>query len=109
MQKITCPKCAKQFIWTDDNPPRGKCPTTNCDWYYDVRKEIGKSLEKRAGESSRAAFSCPGCGAALASRWSRCKSCGAWIMASRPWKKSHLIFIAVLVLVILAFFYRYLS
>jgi len=52
MQKITCPKCGKQFIWTDESPPRGECPTPNCGWRYDVREEIGKGLAKRAGESA---------------------------------------------------------
>jgi len=108
MQKITCPKCGKQFIWTDESPPRGECPNTNCDWHYDVRKEIKKGLKKRAEASSRPTFPCPKCGAALSSEWTRCKACGTLIMASRTLKKRHLIFISILALVILALSYRYL-
>jgi len=109
MQKITCPKCGKQFIWTDESPPRGECPTPNCGWRYDVREEIGKGLAKRAGESAPpTTFSCPECGAALLSAWTRCNSCGTLILASRALKKRHLLFIGVLVLAILALSYRYL-
>jgi len=108
MQKISCPKCGKQFIWTDDSPPGGKCPTTNCDWHYDVRKEIGKGLARRAEAPSPPAFLCPECGAALSSAWTRCQGCGSLILASRTLKRRHLIFIGILVLAILALSYRYL-
>jgi hypothetical protein len=69
MQKINCPECENQFIWTDDQPPRGKCPNESCEWQYDIRKGIGKGLTKRSHTIPQAALTCPECGASLSSNW----------------------------------------
>jgi len=109
MLKINCPECGKQFIWTDDRPPQGTCPNDGCDWQYDVRKEIGKGIAKRANASPQASFSCPECGSPLNSGWMRCSSCGTLILASRSIEKRHVAFASMLLLVLLTFLYLYIG
>ncbi|MBN1547670.1 MAG: hypothetical protein JW902_13555 [Syntrophaceae bacterium] len=107
MQKITCPICGKQFIWTDESPLQGKCPNVDCEWQYDVRKEIGKGLAKRTERSAPSSLTCPVCGHSLVSAWTRCDACGTLILAHRPLKKLHILFIGAVILVLLSLSYCY--
>jgi len=94
MQKIHWPECGKQFVWTDDSPPQGICPNDHCEWQYDIRKEIGKSIAKRANIVRQTTFVCPECGSPLISGSIRCSSCGTLILASRSVKKRYVAFFA---------------
>jgi len=49
MQKISCPDCRKTFIWTDTMPFKGKCPTVDCEWTYDIHRELKKSVTQKEG------------------------------------------------------------
>ena len=108
MMKIQCSRCSRSFIWTDDLPLQGKCPTDECDWHYDVRKELKKAVEKKtpaSGESVR----CPSCGNPVSSRLTVCRSCGNIVAGSQSYGKKHLFVLAVFILFILSLIYRYWS
>jgi len=108
MMKMQCSKCSKSFIWTDDLPLRGKCPTDDCDWHYDVRKELGKALEKKA-VSSPDSILCPSCRNPITSKWTICASCGNVVAGKQYFTKKHLFTLVVFLLVILSLIYRYWS
>jgi len=108
MMKIQCSKCSRSFIWTDDLPLHGKCPEDDCDWYYDVRQELGKALEKKA-PAPRDSTLCPSCRNPITSRWTTCASCGNIVAGSQYFSKKHLFILAVFLLVILSLIYRYWS
>lgn len=109
MQKIHCPECGKQFMWTDDQPIKGKCPNPGCNGQYDVREAIGKSLAREEAGSSPENNVCPACGSPIFSRWTCCKVCRTLILGLRPVGKLMLMLVGLLILVLLTVTYRCLS
>lgn len=100
MQKIHCPECNRFFMWTDDMPLTGKCPTDNCSWQYNVRGEVGKSVERRIMEREHL-VPCPHCGKAIEDRLTICMHCGEVIIGRTFFKPGYLLFAIVILLLLL--------
>jgi phage FluMu protein Com len=106
MQKITCPDCRKTFIWTDTMPLKGKCPTIDCEWTYDVHRELKKNLTKRDDEVQRT-IRCPHCDQPIDAKVTICKHCGEVIIGSRFFNKNYLFIVVVALLVLLSLIFKF--
>ena len=106
MQKITCPDCRKTFIWTDTMPFKGKCPTVDCEWTYDVHGEIKKNVTRRLDEAHNI-IRCPHCHEPINAKLTICNNCDEVILGSRTFHKKYLFAIVVTVLIILSLIYRF--
>jgi hypothetical protein len=107
LQKIECPECLKNFIWTDDMPLKGKCPTPDCDWHYDVREELRRGALKRIPRQENPVL-CSRCGSPLASRFAFCRGCGSLVTGPVTWGRGSLLaFILFLFLAVMIALYRY--
>lgn len=101
MLKIRCSDCAKDFIWTDEMPPRGKCPNPECDGRYDVHEALRKNLAAR-NLAAPVVRTCPACGQTIPSCWTLCNGCGRVVAGSRTFAKRHLLFATAVVLLLLS-------
>lgn len=108
MMKIQCRECLQSFIWTDDMPLRGKCPTDDCTWQYDVRDELKKTIERKT-RTLQHHILCPSCRNPITGRWTICPSCGNVVAGSRHFSKKHLFILVVFVLVVLSLIDKYWS
>ena len=105
MLKIRCSHCAKDFIWTDDMPIRGKCPNPGCDGPYNVHDALRKNLAAR-DPAAADLLSCPACGATIASCWTVCNGCGRVVAGTRTFRKKHLLFLTAVTLLLLSLIVR---
>jgi len=105
MMKIECPECKKSFIWTDDMPVTGTCPTEHCGWQYNVHEQLKINVEKKL-LAAQGAILCPYCGKVVASRWTVCKSCGRVVAGSRTFEKKKAFITAVLALLLASLIVR---
>lgn len=106
MLKIRCPDCTKPFIWTDDMPPKGRCPNPDCEGQYDVHQALRENLAARI-PTPVTATRCPACGQEIPSRWAWCAKCGRFAAGSRSFRKRDLFLTVVTILLILSLFVRY--
>jgi predicted nucleic acid-binding Zn ribbon protein len=106
MLKIHCFDCAKDFIWTDDMPVRGKCPNPDCDGLYDVHAALRQNLEARKPTAVEALL-CPACGGPIPSRWTVCSGCGRVVVSgTRSFRKRHFLFLIAATLLFLSLIIR---
>jgi hypothetical protein len=105
MLKIHCSDCAKDFIWTDDMPARGKCPNPDCDGCYDVHEALRKNVAARNPAASKI-LSCPACGGPIPSCWTLCGHCGRVVAGTRSLRKRHLLFLTAIALLLLSLIIR---
>jgi predicted nucleic acid-binding Zn ribbon protein len=105
MLKIHCPECTKSFIWTDDMPPRGKCPNPDCDGSYDVHGALRRNLAAR-NPAAADALLCPACGGPIPSRWTLCSGCGRVVAGARSFRKRRLLFLTAIALLFLSLIIR---
>ena len=105
MLKIHCPECAKDFVWTDDMPPRGKCPNPDCEGGYDVHEALRQNLAAR-NPAAADILLCPACGGPIPSRWTLCSNCGRVVIGARSFRKRHLLFLTAIALLILSLVIR---
>ena len=101
MLKVQCPDCLKSFIWTDEMPLKGKCPTVDCEWTYDVRGELKKSVTRREDEAQHV-IRCPRCNEPVAAKVTVCENCGEVIVGSRTFKKKYLLLAVTVALIVLS-------
>jgi ribosomal protein L37AE/L43A len=106
MLKMECPDCLKSFIWTDSMPLKGKCPTIDCEWNYDVHQELKKSVTKREDESKQI-IRCPHCYQPISSTLTICESCGEVIVGSKFFQKKYILLAVAAVLIILSLVYKF--
>jgi len=102
MLKINCPECLKEFMWTDHMPTKGKCPTPDCEWRYDVQQELKKGVEKHAAGTGPA---CPRCGAALESRFCYCLNCRELVIGPVSVSRNVLLSAAIAILITIFLLY----
>jgi ribosomal protein L37AE/L43A len=107
MQKITCPLCQKSFIWTDTMDPKGRCPTEDCEWRYDVHEELRKSVSKKIPKADGRPV-CPNCEAPIHGRLTVCDGCGYVVAGSKAYKKQNVFVFVVVILLVLSVIYRFL-
>ena len=107
MLKIQCPKCNKSFIWTDEMPTQGKCLTPECDWTYNIHKELGRNISHHENKTKEAALSCPFCKSEIASKMTICSNCGRVVLGNNAFRKSYIFLAACLLLVLLSFVFNY--
>lgn len=88
-------------------PFKGKCPNSNCDWTYDVHKELKKSITKRDDEAG-GVIRCPVCREPINTKLTVCASCGKVIIGTRSFKKIHILGFVAAVLVIVSLVVKYL-
>lgn len=105
MLKIRCSECAKEFMWADDMPPRGKCPNPDCDGSYDVHAALRKNLESR-NRTAADTLRCPCCGRPIPSRWTLCSGCDRVVAGARSFRKRHLLFATAVTLLLLSLIIR---
>lgn len=106
MLKIECPECFKSFIWTDDKSLKGKCPTPDCEWRYDVNEELKKSVSSKTLEAKKATL-CPNCKTPIESRVTLCKSCGHFVVGSVAFRKTYLLFTVIIILLTLSLIFKF--
>lgn len=106
MLKIECPECLKSFIWTDDMSLKGKCPTPDCDWRYDVHGELKKTVSSKILEAEKAIL-CPNCKNPIESRVTLCENCGQFVVGSVTFRKTYLIFAIIIILLALALMFKF--
>jgi ribosomal protein L37AE/L43A len=104
MLKVQCPDCLKSFIWTDEMPLKGKCPTIDCEWTYDVRQELKKSVSRREDEAQHV-IRCPRCKKPIASKVTICESCGDVVIGSRFFGKTYLLLAVAIILIVVSLIY----
>jgi len=102
MLKINCPDCLKDFMWTDHMPAKGKCPTPDCEWRYDIHQELKKGVEKHCVKTGHA---CPGCGASLESRFCYCPNCKKLILG--PISVSRNVFLSAVIAILISIYFLY--
>ncbi len=107
MLKIECPECLRSFIWSDNMPLKGKCPTFDCEWRYDVHEEIRKSSAKKLLETEGMAL-CPNCKNPIESKITICKDCGHFVLGSLAFRKIYLVITGFVILLILSLIYKFL-
>jgi predicted nucleic acid-binding Zn ribbon protein len=105
MLKIRCSDCTKDFIWTDDMPPRGNCPNPDCDGSYDVHDGLRKNLAARYPAAADALL-CPACGGPIPSRWTICNRCGRVVAGARSFRKRRLLFLTAVALLFFSLIIR---
>ncbi|MFB3925859.1 MAG: zinc-ribbon domain-containing protein [Syntrophales bacterium] len=94
-------------MWTDHMPLKGKCPTPDCEWQYDIYEELKKGTSRRLRESKKAIL-CPHCGAPITSRFSFCRRCGHLVTGPTAWGRNFLLIsLAFIILAISVAIYRY--
>jgi endogenous inhibitor of DNA gyrase (YacG/DUF329 family) len=106
MQKIICPECRKTFIWTDTMPFKGKCPTVDCEWTYDVHRELRKNVTRKEDEA-RHIIRCPKCGEPIDAKTALCKKCGEVIIGAWSFSNKYLLAGVVVVLILLSLIYKF--
>lgn len=106
MVSIQCPRCKKRFMWTDQMPLRGRCPTDDCDWTYDVGEQIRKSAAAKTAPAE-GNLRCPNCGAPIASHLTVCRSCDEVVVGRKAVRKSNIFFGVIVILILLSLLYRY--
>ncbi len=104
MQKIQCPDCLKSFIWTDEMPLKGKCPTVDCEWIYDVHREVKKGVTRREDEAKRV-IRCPHCNEPIGAKVTICENCGEVIIGKRSFAKKYLLLAVAVALIVLSLVY----
>jgi hypothetical protein len=106
MQKITCPDCLKSFVWTDSMPFKGKCPTIDCEWTYDVHRELKKGITQREDEV-QSIIRCPHCHQPIDAKVTVCNHCDEVIIGARYFKKKYLFYVVAALLVVLSLIYKF--
>jgi hypothetical protein len=87
-------------------PLKGKCPTVDCEWTYDVHRELKQSIIKKQDEAQNI-IRCPRCQEPIDAKLTICKHCGEVIIGSRYFKKKYLFIVVVAVLVLLSLIYNF--
>ncbi|MBN1381557.1 MAG: hypothetical protein JXA41_07770 [Deltaproteobacteria bacterium] len=105
MMKIECPECKRSFIWTDDMSMTGKCPSSGCDWRYDVREQLKSNVDKKILAAQNAIL-CPTCGKPISSRLTLCKNCGRLVVGKRSFEKKKIFMVVVFVLLFISLIVR---
>lgn len=106
MQKITCPECRKTFIWTDTMPFKGKCPTLDCEWTYDVHRELKQSVTRKVDEA-RNIIRCPKCREPIDAKMTLCRHCGEVIIGGWSFNKKYLFVVVAAVLILISLIYKF--
>ena len=106
MQKITCPECRRTFIWTDTMPFKGICPTVDCEWNYDVHRELKKSVTRKEDEA-RQIIRCPKCDHPIDAKTTLCKQCGEVVIGSWSFNKKYLFVVVAVVLILISLIYKF--
>ena len=107
MLKIECPECLKSFVWSDNMSLKGKCPTYDCEWRYDVHEEIKKSSARKLLETGKIVL-CPNCKKPIKLKRTVCANCGHFVLGSVTFNKISLVIIAIVILSILSLIYKFL-
>ncbi|MDO9530421.1 MAG: hypothetical protein Q7J27_14870 [Syntrophales bacterium] len=105
MLKIECPECLRSFVWSDNMSLKGKCPTFDCEWRYDVQEEVKKSSARKLLETEKTAL-CPNCKKPIESKRTVCKNCGHFVLGSISFRKIFLVFTVIIILSILSLIYK---
>jgi len=108
MLKIQCPKCNKSFLWTDEMPTQGKCPSPNCEWIYDIHKELGRNVAHHEIKTESEVLRCPFCRNEISSRFTICSNCGRIVLGNNALRKSYIFLAVCLILFLLSFIFNYL-
>jgi hypothetical protein len=106
MLKMQCPDCLKTFIWTDSMPLKGKCPTMDCEWTYDVHDALKKSVTRREDEANHI-IRCPHCHEPVKATVTICEHCGEVVVGSKAFNKKYFLYIVAFVLIALSLLYKY--
>jgi hypothetical protein len=107
MLKIQCPKCNKSFLWTDEMPTQGKCPTPDCQWLYNIHKELGKNVAHHEITPESKTLQCPFCHSEIASKFTICAKCNRVVMGNKAFKKSYIFVTVLLLLVLISYILNY--
>ncbi|MBN1364667.1 MAG: hypothetical protein JW976_07680 [Syntrophaceae bacterium] len=103
MLKIQCPKCNRSFFWTDEMPTQGKCPTPDCEWIYDIHKELGKNVAHHENKPKFKIYYCPFCQSEITSKITICSKCGHVVIGRKVLRKSYVFLAVCLILVLLSY------
>lgn len=106
MLKIECPECLRSFVWSDNMPLKGKCPTPDCEWRYDVHEEIKKSSAKKLHETETTIL-CPNCKNPIESKITTCKNCGHFVLGSISFRKMSMVITGIVILLMLSLIYKF--
>jgi hypothetical protein len=109
MLKIQCPECNKNFLWTDDMPADGKCPTADCSWQYNIHDQLKQNIDKRetAEIISAKKLLCPSCSEEIVSKFTICRHCGMVVMGAKFFKKTSFFLAICIVLIVLSLILKY--
>jgi hypothetical protein len=107
MLKIQCPKCNKSFLWTDEMPMQGKCMTPDCEWYYDIYKELGRNISHHEHKMESRTPHCPFCQGEIASKFTICSKCSRVVLGNKAFRKSYIFVAVCLILILLSYVINY--
>ncbi|PKN69493.1 MAG: hypothetical protein CVU52_09455 [Deltaproteobacteria bacterium HGW-Deltaproteobacteria-10] len=99
MLKIHCPVCRKSFLWTDDMPPKGECPNSDCEANYDIHAALKQNIERHEETVQKNVLVCPSCGKEIPSRLTICRHCGNVVFGTHFFRERYL-FMGVCILLI---------
>jgi hypothetical protein len=106
MMKINCPECNKSFIWTDNMPTQGDCPTLDCKWSYNIHSELEKNVNKGEPQEKSKELLCPSCAGEIVSRLTICHHCDLIVVGSSALRKSYLFVAICLILIMLSLIFN---
>jgi hypothetical protein len=107
MLKIQCPECNKFFLWTDNMPTQGKCLTPDCDWRYNIHKELNRNISHRETKAESTTPHCPFCQNEITSKFTICPHCNRIVLGKNVLKKSYFFVAVCLILFLLSFVFNY--
>jgi ribosomal protein L37AE/L43A len=81
-------------------PTQGKCPTPDCQWSYDVHKELGRNIAHHENKLESQRLQCPFCRNEISSKFTVCSKCGHVVLGNKAFRKSY-VFLAICLLLVL--------
>ena len=86
-------------------PLKGKCPTPDCEWRYNVHKELKISAASKI-PGARKAILCPNCKNPIESKVALCKNCGHFVVGTITVGKRPVVFSVIIILLLLSLVYK---
>jgi hypothetical protein len=108
MLKIQCPECNKNFLWTDDMPTEGKCPTADCSWQYNIHAQLKRNIAKHEAPGIISTkLSCPYCSEEIPAKFTICRHCGKVVLGGKFFKKASFFLTICIILIVLSLILKY--
>lgn len=107
MLNIHCPQCDKSFLWTDEMPVQGPCPTEECSWRYNIHAALHQNIVQREDKPLARGRRCSYCETEISSPLTMCPACGRVVFWNRSIRKIHFFAAVCVALLLLSIIMKY--